>query len=126
MFTMYAACAATLCVCEHFITSSTSYTAIVLVSSTSLHPKTTVKTRLLNFVVMSCGCLRLWLSLLVCAIAHGTLQAVDPAHFTAAVYEHRPRLLGLLRLTRQLIERGLDDYESALTTAVDQVEFMQN
>ena len=71
---------------------------------------------------MSCGCLRLWLSLLVCAFAHVSLQTVDGGYFTAAVYEHRPRLLGLLRLTRQLIERGLDDYESALTTAVDQVD----
>ena len=49
------------------------------------------------------------------------LQPEPPRAFVAAVYEHRPNLLGLLSLSRQTISRDLDKYEDAVKSASLQV-----
>ena len=49
------------------------------------------------------------------------LQPESSRAFVAAVYEHRPNILGLLSLSRQTISRDLDKYEDAVKSASLQV-----
>ena len=52
-----------------------------------------------------------------------TLQPESSHAFVAAVYEHRPNILGLLTLSRQTISRDLDKYEDAVKSASLQVSW---